>query len=197
MNIVQVTVYAMSKLPYLSPFLFHPLISTYMLTWHLNRDTSGLCVCRYGYNGTLCVTPPKTPAILRLSGNLVVSSSYTSYTSSPSKFASVFRSDLASALLITTDQVEVTKVVSSGSGSKVSFDVLFGGLFPSSSLSLTTAAALTATLSEQLDNSDSSLNRGTNSYSSDISAAPHMASTNGAIAITVTALIATIVARLF
>jgi len=161
-----------------------------------NEDTSGTCVCRYGYSGTLCATAPTTPAILRLSGALKVNAAYTTYQSDMAKFKRTFRSDLASALVITTDQVEVTGVTASGTGSRVAFDILFGGQFVTSSTSFSTASALTAALNDQLEDSDSSLSRGTNTFSaSDVSAAYHMISGTSTLTITVATIVATLMAR--
>jgi len=126
-------------------------------------DTNYVCVCRYGFTGSSCSTAPS--GIVRLTGSLKVSTPYSEVVANPMKFASIFRSDIAAALVVLTDQIEPTAYSASGTGTQVSFDVLFGGQFRNSPLSLTTNAGLTAVLDTQLSTSDSSLNRGTNTYS--------------------------------
>jgi hypothetical protein len=131
-----------------------------------DEDTNGLCVCRFGYTGTTCSTAPA--GIIRLSGSIKVQTAYSSFLANPTKFNTLFKTDLATALIMYTDQIEVTRVTQSGTCcSQVNFDVLLGGEFKASPLALSTSESLSTAIMAQLSSSDSALNRGTQSYAAD------------------------------
>jgi len=131
-----------------------------------DEDTAGLCVCRYSYSGALCATAPD--GILRLSTSLTVATPFATANADLVAFKKLFRTEIATALIVSLDQIEVKTVVTSTSGTKtkVTFDLLIGGPFKASALSLTSASELQQTMDSQLANSESGLNRGTQVYES-------------------------------
>jgi len=148
-----------------------------------NEDTVGVCVCRFGYTGSECSEAPA--GVTKIRASIVVNASVTHYNANPAKFMAVLKKDLASGLVLSSDQIEIVSVVAqSQSTSLVTYDIVTGGEFPASALAITDVATYQATVSQQLADDDSSLNRGTYSYAaahtgvSDSSAAYPSASTS-------------------
>jgi hypothetical protein len=134
-----------------------------------NEDTDYACVCRYGYTGTTCGTAPST--VTRYRASIIASSAYSMYTADTAAYKLVAQVDLSSSLLVTMDQVEISSVslygtgATAGSSTLITFDVLFGGEFSSSSLAITSASTLNTALNVQLADNDSKINRAIQTYS--------------------------------
>jgi hypothetical protein len=142
-----------------------------------DSDTSFTCLCRYGWTGLACASPPAN--IYRLRGSLSVSTAYTSYTADAAKFKLVFRTDLATALSLVLDQIEVVSVTAKAPGSLVTFDVLLGGSFAQSAGLSQSDASLANFLADQLVSPDSSLSQGMLEYSAGASNSTAMSSSTG------------------
>jgi hypothetical protein len=84
--------------------------------------------------------------------------------------------------------VEISSVssYSTGSSTLITFDVLFGGEFASSSLAITSASTLSTALSVQLADNDSNINRAIQTYSAAPSDAVSAASSTAVSSITLT-----------
>jgi hypothetical protein len=129
-------------------------------------DTNGTCVCRYGWSGTTCEIAPADTT--RISASVIVSTPYSTVISDSVTFKTLFRTDMAAALLVLSDQIEVTSMspTKSGSETHVDFDVLMGSNFHPSPWAFTNTTTLSSSLQSMLTTSDSTLNRGVIDFSS-------------------------------
>jgi hypothetical protein len=139
-------------------------------------DTDYSCLCRYGWNGTTCEDAPE--GITRIAGVIDVDEAYTTVTSNPTGFNVLFRADMAAALIVSTDQIEVIRYeqLTSPTMTRVHFYVLEGGEFQSSPHDFNTTTSLQNTITTMLGTSDSSLNRGVMDFSSATSTDPTLSS---------------------
>jgi hypothetical protein len=128
-------------------------------------DTNSTCVCRYGWDGTTCDMAPVDTT--RVSASVIVDTPYSTVMTDPTTFKTIFRTDMASALLVFSDQIEVTALSSaSTTQTRVDFNVLMGSNFHPSPWAFNTTTTLTTTLQTMLNTSDSTLNHGVIEFSS-------------------------------
>jgi hypothetical protein len=168
-----------------------------------DEDTNSTCVCRYGWGGTTCDMAPLD--ITYITASVIVDTPYSVVQSSPTVFNALFRTDMASALLVLSDQIEVTALSmgSTASQTRVDFRVLMGSAFHKSPFDFNSTSTLTTTLQTMLSSSDSTLNRGVIEFSSVVkedSSKPSLSaafSTSTPAVTAVIALIAVSVAALF
>jgi hypothetical protein len=128
-------------------------------------DTNSTCVCRYGWSGTTCDMEPVDTT--RIFASVIVDTPYSTVMANPTTFKTLFRTDMASALLVLSDQIEVTAILSSSATqTRVDFNVLMASSFHPSPYAFNSTRTLTTTLQSMLSTSDSTLNRGVIEFSS-------------------------------
>jgi hypothetical protein len=128
-------------------------------------DTNSTCVCRYGWGGTTCDMAPVDTT--RISASVIVDTPYSTVMSDPTTFKTIFRTDMASALLVLSDQIEVVSMSTySTNQTRVDFTVLMGSEFHPSPFGFNSTTTLTTTLQTMLSTSDSTLNRGVIEFAS-------------------------------
>jgi hypothetical protein len=145
-----------------------------------DEDTAPLCICRFGYSPSEnCTIAPS--GVVRTRSQIIVKQAFSTYSSAPARFLDVVKADLATALLVHPDQIETVsgEIGESADSTVVTYDVLTGAQFPTSSLSINSDASLNAVISSQLGSSDSSLSRGTYQYEQEVQVATSPSSSTG------------------
>jgi hypothetical protein len=125
-----------------------------------DSDSSYVCSCGYGWGGENCTVEPV--GVERFRSSIDVTGGYSAYAADPAAFKTLFRHDIASALGLVIDQIEVVSVSSSDADAAVSFDILLGAMFDESPF--VTNTTVSSAITEQLALSTSALNHGVLDY---------------------------------